>query len=157
MAAKKTHGDRSSHKTDLTQHELQDWDRIAPVGREFGSPDYERLAELDHLAIKSRGSLAAARRWLDTPNQALRGQTPEDVARTSEGYAQVIHLLSSPGKYNMTQDNVKVRVAWDPTVAPERQHPTVRLDQTAGSRCANEMCANHLDISEERARICIEV
>ena len=30
---------------------LQDWDRIAPVGREFGSPDYERLEELDHLAI----------------------------------------------------------------------------------------------------------
>ena len=30
---------------------LQDWDRMAPVGREFGSPDYERLEELDHLAI----------------------------------------------------------------------------------------------------------
>ena len=24
---------------------------MAPVGREFGSPDYERLEELDHLAI----------------------------------------------------------------------------------------------------------
>lgn len=97
MAAKKAHGDRSSHRIDLTQEELQDWDRIAPVGREFGSPGYERLAELDHLAIKSRGCLAATRLWLDAPNQALRGQTPEDVARTSEGYAQVIHLLSSPG------------------------------------------------------------
>ena len=30
---------------------LQDWDRMAPVGAEFGSPDYERLEELDHLAI----------------------------------------------------------------------------------------------------------
>ena len=52
---------------------LQDWDRIAPVGREFGSPDYERLEELDHLAILVKGSLLAARRWLDTPNQALAG------------------------------------------------------------------------------------
>ena len=50
---------------------LQDWDRIAPVGREFGSPDYERLEELDHLAILAKGSMLAARRWLDTPNQAL--------------------------------------------------------------------------------------
>lgn len=44
---------------------LQDWDRMAPVGREFGSPDYERLEELDHLAILAKGSLLAARRWLD--------------------------------------------------------------------------------------------
>jgi addiction module HigA family antidote len=28
------------------------WDRVAPVGREFGSPDYERLTELDSLAFK---------------------------------------------------------------------------------------------------------
>ena len=33
------------------QQELQDWDRMAPVGREFGSPDYERLEERDHLVF----------------------------------------------------------------------------------------------------------
>ena len=33
---------------------LQDWDRMAPVGGEFGSPDYERLEELDHLAVLER-------------------------------------------------------------------------------------------------------
>ena len=49
------------------QQDLQGWDRMAPVGREFGSPDYERLEELDHLAVKAKGSLLAARRWLDTP------------------------------------------------------------------------------------------
>ena len=30
---------------------LQDWDRMAPVGREFGSPDYERLEELDEARL----------------------------------------------------------------------------------------------------------
>ena len=84
---------------DKTQQEsLQDWDRIAPVGREFGSPDYERLEELDHLAILAKGSLLAARRWLDTPNQALEGMTPEEVTRTPEGFARVRQLLTSSTK-----------------------------------------------------------
>ena len=77
---------------------LQDWDRIAPVGREFGSPDYERLEELDHLAILAKGSLLAARRWLDPPNKALEGMTPEEVAKTPEGFARVRQLLTSSTK-----------------------------------------------------------
>ncbi len=77
---------------------LQDWDRMAPVGREFGSPDYERLEELDHLAILAKGSLLAARRWLDTPNHALEGMTPEEVTRTPEGFARVRQLLTSSAK-----------------------------------------------------------
>ena len=77
---------------------LQDWDRIAPVGREFGSPDYERLEELDHLAILAKGSLLAARRWLDTPNQALEGMAPEEVAKTPEGFARVCQLMTSPAE-----------------------------------------------------------
>ena len=80
------------------QDSLQDWDRIAPVGREFGSPDYERLEELDHLAFLAKGSLLAARRWLDTPNQALEGMTPEEVAKTPEGFARVRQLLTSSTK-----------------------------------------------------------
>lgn len=68
---------------------------MAPVGREFGSPDYERLADLDDLAVKATGSLLAARRWLDTPNPALEGQIPEEVARSPDGYAQVVQLLDS--------------------------------------------------------------
>ena len=85
---------RDSEQQDL----LQDWDRMAPVGREFGSPDYERLEELDHLAILAKGSMLAARRWLDTPNQALDGMTPEEVAKTPEGFARVRQLLTSPSK-----------------------------------------------------------
>lgn len=79
------------------QQELQDWDRMAPVGREFGSPDYERLEELDHLAVNAKGSLLAARRWLDTPNQALSGRMPEEVAKTPEGFEQVRQLLAPSG------------------------------------------------------------
>lgn len=79
------------------QQELQDWDRMASVGREFGSPDYERLEELDHLAVKAKGSLLAARRWLDTPNQALSGRMPEEVAKTSEGFEKVRQLLAPSG------------------------------------------------------------
>lgn len=30
--------------------ELRDWDQMAPVGREFGSPDFERLMATDDTA-----------------------------------------------------------------------------------------------------------
>lgn len=97
MAAKKTLDAHPDHQPNLMQQESKDWDRIVPVGREFGSPDYERLAELDHLATKAHGSLPAARRWLDTPNPGLGGQAPEDLARTPEGYARLVELLRSLG------------------------------------------------------------
>lgn len=31
----------------LVEQELQLWDRMAPVGREFASPDFERLMDND--------------------------------------------------------------------------------------------------------------
>ena len=44
MVTKKFLTTTTNDMGDKTQQEsLQDWDRIAPVGREFGSPDYERL------------------------------------------------------------------------------------------------------------------
>ena len=99
MVTKKFLTTTTNDMGDKTQQEsLQDWDRIAPVGREFGSPDYERLEELDHLAFKAKGSLLAARRWLDAPNQALDGLTPEEVAKTPEGFARVRQLLTSSTK-----------------------------------------------------------
>ena len=94
MVTKKFLTTTTNDMGDKTQQEsLQDWDRIAPVGREFGSPDYERLEELDHLAFKAKGSLLAARRWLDAPNQALDGLTAEEAAKTPEGFARVYQLL----------------------------------------------------------------
>lgn len=99
MAMTKAQATTTNDMGEMTQRDsLQDWDRIAPVGREFGSPDYERLEELDHLAILAKGSLLAARRWLDTPNQALEGMTPEEVVKTPEGFARVCQLLTSSTK-----------------------------------------------------------
>ena len=94
MVTKKFLTTTTNDMGDKTQQEsLQDWDRIAPVGREFGSPDYERLEELDHLAFKAKGSLLAPRRWLDAPNQPPDGLTPEDAAKTPEGFARVYQPL----------------------------------------------------------------
>ena len=99
MAMTKARSATTNDMGDSEQQDLlQDWDRMAPVGAEFGSPDYERLEELDHLAILAKGSLLAARRWLDTPNKALEGMTPEEVAKTPEGFARVRQLLTSSTK-----------------------------------------------------------
>lgn len=95
MATKKDPGIPSTALDALMQQELREWEAMAPVGREFGSPEYERLSELDDLAVKATGSLPAARRWLDTPNPALDGHIPEEVARSPDGYAQVVQLLDS--------------------------------------------------------------
>ncbi|MFT3812942.1 MAG: MbcA/ParS/Xre antitoxin family protein [Acidovorax sp.] len=75
--------------------ELAEWENMTPIGREFGSPDYERLEELDRLTVEACGDLLLARRWLDTPHPALKGLTPEDAAKTPEGFAQVRQLLAS--------------------------------------------------------------
>lgn len=73
--------------------DLAIWERIAPIGREFGSPDYERLAELDSLAFKALGSMIKARRWLDAPCADLGGLTPENAAKTPTGFKKVKRLL----------------------------------------------------------------
>lgn len=75
--------------------ELALWESVAPVGREFGSPDYERLQELDNLAVKALGSIKRARRWLDVPHSELGGQTPETAAKTEPGFRSVKRLLRS--------------------------------------------------------------
>lgn len=77
------------------QAEMLAWDNMAPVGREFGSPEYERLSELDHLAFMATGALGAARAWLDTPNAALDRSKPEDCARTASGFERVRALLKA--------------------------------------------------------------
>ncbi len=53
------------------------------------------FSQTESLAVKATGTLLAARRWLDTPNPALNGQIPEEVARSPDGYAQVVQLLDS--------------------------------------------------------------
>jgi len=73
--------------------EMAVWESAPPVGREFGSPDYDRLAELDNLAWRARGSMLKARRWLDTPHPDLDGLAPEAVAKTKTGHQRVLRLL----------------------------------------------------------------
>jgi hypothetical protein len=74
--------------------DLADWNNVVPMGREFGSPDYDRLTALDDLAVRATGSLQQARRWLEAPHPSLRGRTPEEVAKSEIGYKQVIALLT---------------------------------------------------------------
>lgn len=71
------------------------WDAMPPVGREFGSPDYERLEALDARAFDVFGSLPKARRWLNTPNPDLDGKSPEDLAKSKAGYRVVMRHLQS--------------------------------------------------------------
>lgn len=70
---------------------------MAPVGREFGSPDYDRLKQLDckvrALAVEELGSIAAAEQWLMTPVMGLDQRRPVDLMQTIDGIAQVVQLL----------------------------------------------------------------
>lgn len=77
----------------LANKEFALWDSSAPNGLEFGSPDYDRLMELDSLAFKALGSIERARRWLDAPHSDLDRQTPEAVAKTDLGFKKVKRLL----------------------------------------------------------------
>lgn len=75
------------------QKEMDDWDAMPPVGREFGSLDYERLEALDALALEVFGSMIKARRWLNTPNADLQGKSPEDLYKTKVGHRTVMRRL----------------------------------------------------------------
>lgn len=75
------------------QKEMAEWDAMPPVGREFGSPDYERLDAMDALAFEVFGSMTKARRWLDAPNADLQGKSPEDLSKTKTGYRAVMRRL----------------------------------------------------------------
>ncbi len=88
------------------------WDRMAPVGREFGSPDYERLLEIDTLAFKAFGTPKKARRWLDAPHPDLDGQTPELVCRTDLGFKKVKRLLRAAEAKAKSTVRKKPRIAF---------------------------------------------
>ncbi|MFZ4288157.1 hypothetical protein [Variovorax sp. HJSM1_2] len=75
----------------------QAWLDAALVGGEFGSPDYERLTELDQAAFVAFQSWAQVRKWLLTPNNQLEGACPEDVARSPEGFGKVMSILTVAG------------------------------------------------------------
>jgi addiction module HigA family antidote len=89
------------------QKEMADWDAMPPVGREFGSPDYERLDAMDALAFEVFGSMTKARRWLEAPNADLRGKSPEDLSKTKAGYRAVMRRLQMLLKAKNKGRNIK--------------------------------------------------
>lgn len=96
-------GKRAKNQSAMSENEskalpsapdLPDWGCVRPVGREFGSPDYDRLEELDTLACKALGS-NRFREWLDTPSPALDGKTPEEISASPGGLERIRQLLSN--------------------------------------------------------------
>nr|WP_316643266.1 antitoxin Xre/MbcA/ParS toxin-binding domain-containing protein [uncultured Roseateles sp.] len=83
------------------QHQASDeeraWLDTAPVGREFGSPDYERLTALDQAAFAAFQSWERVRDWLVTPNAQLGGACPEDASRRPDGLSKVMSILMMAG------------------------------------------------------------
>lgn len=73
----------------------EDWLNAAPVGREFGSPEHDRLMDLDQAAYTRFRSWEKARRWLGTPCEDLDGLTPEYASASPEGMAKVMTLLDT--------------------------------------------------------------
>lgn len=96
-------GKRATNQSAMSENEskalpsapdLPEWGCVRPVGREFGSPDYDRLEELDTLACQVLG-LNRFREWLDTPSPALDGKTPEEIAASPGGMERIRQLLSN--------------------------------------------------------------
>lgn len=79
------------------QDELQAWLDAVPVGREFGSPDFERLTELDHAAFTAFQSWEKVRQWLAHPHHLFDGECPEDLARSTDGFKKVMAFLVTVG------------------------------------------------------------
>jgi hypothetical protein len=78
-------------------HEDQAWLDTPAVGREFGSPDYERLTAIDQTAFAAFQSWEKVRHWLGAPNPQLDGACPEDAARSPDGLSKVMSLLITAG------------------------------------------------------------
>lgn len=77
--------------------EEQAWLNMAPVGREFGSPDYERLTALDQAAFAAFQSWERVQHWLTTPNSQLDGACPDDAVRSPDGLRKVMSILMLEG------------------------------------------------------------
>ena len=88
------------HRLNPTYQALSEdrvWLDIAPVGREFGSPDYERLTALGQAAFAAFQSWEQVRKWLAAPNSQLDGACPEDAALSPDGLSKVMSILMVAG------------------------------------------------------------
>ncbi|MBU1350468.1 MAG: MbcA/ParS/Xre antitoxin family protein [Gammaproteobacteria bacterium] len=71
---------------------------MPPVGRELGSPAYERLAMLAESAFAAFQSWERAREWLAKPNAQIDGASPEDAALIPAGLNRVMAILQIAGQ-----------------------------------------------------------
>lgn len=86
------------------------WLDAAPVGREFGSPDYERLMALDHAAFAAFQSWEKVRAWLSEPNSQLDGACPEDATRSPAEFTKVMSILMSMRSHASTDFMSEIEV-----------------------------------------------
>ncbi|TBO34449.1 DUF2384 domain-containing protein [Aquabacterium lacunae] len=95
--------DTEPKHTSTPQHQASDeeqaWLDKAPVGREFGSPDYECLTALDQAAFAAFQSWERVRDWLETPHPQLNGICPEDAVRNPDGLSKVMAILMMAGSH----------------------------------------------------------
>jgi len=90
---KNTEPKYTSTPEEQASYEEQAWLDMAPVGREFGSPEYESLTALDQAAFAAFQSWELVQHWLATPNSQLDGACPEDAARSPDGLMKVMSIL----------------------------------------------------------------
>lgn len=89
----------SMRKPDATDSdEDQAWLEMPPIGREFGSPDYERLTEVDQAAFAAFQSWEKVRHWLSTPHPKLDGLSPDEAMSSANGLNKVLSLLTIDGR-----------------------------------------------------------
>lgn len=89
----------TSNPQNQATDEEKAWLDMAPLGHEFGSPDYERLTALDQAAFAAFRSWDQVRDWLATPNPQLDGICPEDAAQNPDGLTKVMSILMMVGDH----------------------------------------------------------
>ena len=90
---KSTEPKHTSNPQNQATDEEKAWLDMAPLGHEFGSPDYERLTALDQAAFAAFQSWEQVRDWLTTPNPQLDGICPEDAAQNPDGLIKAMSIL----------------------------------------------------------------
>lgn len=74
------------------------WDRMPAVGREFGSPDFERLMEEDR------------RHGVGVFDPALRREVEITEAQRAELRSRLAHHRASPGEPGITLQKLKAKL-----------------------------------------------
>lgn len=74
----------------VASDDAQAWLDMAPVGQEFGSPDYVRRMDLDEAALSAFQSWELVRAWLAEPHPGFDGLSPEDASQNSDGLERAI-------------------------------------------------------------------